>query len=209
MKKVLKIFTVLLLLFAIGPLSLQGDVLTFDDVLAEDNGHIPDGYEGFDWVNFGVIRDTWAPISGSGFDMGTVSGNYVAFNTFANVASVVNDEIFDFKGAYLTAAWRNGLSITVTGYGYENDSLPYSTTIVVDTTGPTWFDADDNYNGIDRLEFSSFGGKDVFFNSGGTHFAMDNFEFTPSAMHSPSPGALLLGSIGVSLVGWLRKRRTL
>jgi len=206
MKKVLKIFTVLLLLFVISPLSLRGDVLDFDDVLAEDNGYIPDGYGGFDWMNFGVVCGDCA--LGSGFDTGTVSGDYVAFNTFANVASVVNDEIFDFNGAYLTAAWRNSLNITVAGY--KNDSLLYSTTIVVDTTGPTWFDADDNYNGIDRLEFDSFGGKDVFLYGSGEHFVMDDFEFTPSAMHSnPSPGALLLGSIGVGLVGWLRKRRAL
>ena len=202
MKKVLKIFTVLLLLFAIGPTVLRGDVLTFDDVFSQD-GYIPNEYGGFDWVNFGVIRNIDAP--GSGFDTGTVSGDYVAFNAWAEAASITSSDIFDFDGVYLTAAWRNGLNITVAGY--ENDSLLYSTTVVVDTTGPAWFDF--NYVGINRLEFDSYGGVDVFLYGSGEHFVMDDFEFTPPAMHSPSPGALLLGSIGVGFVGWLRRRRAL
>ena len=43
------------------------------------------------------------------------------------------------------------------------------------------------------------------------HFYNDGITFTiqTNAVHAPAPGAIMLGSIGMGLVGWLRRRRTL
>ncbi|MBN3899911.1 MAG: hypothetical protein HWQ41_32980 [Nostoc sp. NOS(2021)] len=48
---------------------------------------------------------------------------------------MVSDSVFDFNSAYLTAAWNDGLSVTVEGL--NRGATLYSKTVVVDTTQPT------------------------------------------------------------------------
>jgi len=59
--------------------------------------------------------------------------------------------------------------------------------------------------GTFNLSFSSPVSLLVFSDSGWYDIAIDDLTVTPI----PAPGAILLGSIGVGLVGWLRRRRTL
>ena len=53
-----------------------------------------------------------------------------------------------------------------------------------------------------RIAYAVFGARNSI---GGSSVHADNFEFTLI----PAPGAILLGSIGAGLVGWLRRRRML
>ena len=181
----------------------QGYVLTFDDIsdLSDNSYPIPDGYGGFNWEDFYYMNapSVWPD---SGYDNGIVSGDYVAFPSkfYEPGTGRITGNLFTFNGAYLTAAWRDGLSVQFDGY--LNDVLLYSTTVVVDTTGPTWFDFD--YIGIDELAFSAYGGiqNPNYPFQEGTHFAMDNFTYIPE------PGIILFFGLGSLLIRIKRNKKT-
>jgi len=186
--------------FLLGMVGLsQATVLTFDDISSANSGVIGDGYGGLGWDDMGYIKGSYRP--GSGYENGTVSGDYVAFNRFARVATV-SDSIFDFQGAYLTAAWNNDLNIEVKGF--KDDNEVYSQTVTVDIDSPTWFDFD--FLGIDSLQFRSYGGVHAEQLAGhGEHFAMDDFTFSTPV---PEPSTVILLGLGlVGIAGVRRQRR--
>ncbi|NEP58627.1 MAG: S8 family serine peptidase, partial [Symploca sp. SIO2G7] len=145
-------------------------LLTFDDISNADNEQIPDGYGDLSWSDDFFYVNAPIVVPGTGYENGLVSGDYVAFNSFANPVEVSSDTVFDFNSAYLTAAWDDNLSIQVKGV---LDGLElYSETVTVNTSAPTLFDFD--FLGIDQLTFTSLDGDGDVFND---HFALDNFSF--------------------------------
>src|SRR5688572_27744151 len=76
---------------------------------------LANGLQGFNWTNVWVAH---GPSSGYGYAAGVVSPQNVAFNGFELTAEigVSNGTAFDFNSAYVTAAWRDNLNVTFTGY---------------------------------------------------------------------------------------------
>ncbi|MEH2117904.1 PEP-CTERM sorting domain-containing protein [Nostoc sp.] len=186
----------------------QATILTFDDIpliFYRYSEPIPNGYGGFNWNNFFRISDTY---SLTGYNNGRVSGDYVSYNGFG-LPALVSDSIFDFNSAYLTAAFYDGLSVTVEGL--KSGATLYSKTVVVNTTQPTLVNFD--YFGVDELRFTSFGGvePDYLINTGGgTNFALDNFTFNEKATSVPEPTLLpALLSIATLSTGSVLKRKQL
>lgn len=180
-------------------------VLTFDDIGdTEDSKRIPNGYGGFDWGIHDVGAFYYVNVNSmsqnSGYANGVVSGSYVGLPTtytHEGIGGLTSATQFTFIGAYFTGVWRDGLNIQVEGY--LDELLIYTKTVVCDTTNPIWHEF--NYENIDELRFSAFGGTHhEGYEYDNTLFVIDNFA------HIPEPTTLFLFALGVVL---LRNRYSL
>lgn len=192
MKK-LSIATVGAAIIALGVQeTAQAVVWTFEGPfqgLYDNLNPIPFGYAGLDWGdNFFAVNTDDSQYTGTGYDNGTVSGNYVGFNGTGYPATVGGASQFNFNSAYLTAAWDDALSVTVEGL--NNGSSLYSKTVSLNTTAPTLVDFD--YLGINQLRFTSSQNNDIT-----AQFVIDNVDITPVPESSTLSGVLVLGALGV------------
>ena len=176
-------------------------VVTFDD-LSGSHVALPAGYQGFTWSTYFWYVDGIS--YGKGYKPATVSPRNVAFNAYGYDVTVAAVNPFDFDGAYFTGGYKDGLNVDISGW--RDGSMVDNTTITVSSTAPMWVGLD--WANVDELRFHSYGGT-LNPDHGGLetyyHFAMDNFTYTVV----PVPSTVLLASIGMTCVGWLRRRRTL
>jgi hypothetical protein len=187
MKKAIKCLAGSILLA--GSLGAQAAILDFEG----------GSFGGFTSNNMGTLN-TATRIDG--YKNGTVSGNYVALNLFANPASLSSLSSFLFTGAYFTGAWNNGLNITVNGF--LGGVATMSKSFVVDSLAPTWQSFGWN---VDSLSFSSAGGVSQGYGGSGAHFAMDNFTYNEVLSSVPEPETYAMFAVGLGLLGVYARRR--
>ncbi|ODT64392.1 MAG: hypothetical protein ABS77_00670 [Phenylobacterium sp. SCN 69-14] len=172
--------------FAAG--SACADVITFDD-----RGHAVQAlghYEGFDWSNISTVGPKKVGLGNTGYGKGVVSPKNVAFNDYGLKQSSVSvaTGTFTFESAYFTAAWIDGLKLTIVGLA--DGVQKYKQTLTLNTKGPQLFQAD--WAGVDKLTFETYINDCT---DKGRQFVMDNFKFV-SGVPEPSTWALMIAGFG-------------
>jgi hypothetical protein len=146
------------LLYALTTGFAPAAFITFDELPdpAPAGTVVPNGYLGLNWVNMYYVNGHFNIFA---LDNGVVSLSNVGLMGDDSIGKsvLVSGGVFDFKSAWLTAAGRDGLNIRVRGYSFgTNGILRYDRTVIVNTSGPTFFNF--NYVGIDTLRFDTSGG---------------------------------------------------
>ena len=169
---------------AVATLSLPSpgqllNLVTFDDLPDTETGlAISNGYQGFDWVNFAEL-DGVNFAGPSGYNVAVVSPSNIVYNGGGSTAAITNAQPFTLVSACLTAAWRDGLNVEVTGYA--GGITLYDNSYVLSATGPTLIQF--NYAGVDTVQFISSGGTaHAGYIGTGAQFAMDNVSLLLSAL---------------------------
>ena len=174
--------------------------INFDDMSPScGSTTLSNGYQGFNWSNFWVLPGLCEP-STSGYATGIVSSPNVAYNGYGNPASVssINTSPFTFNSVYMTAAWVNGLNVTVTGYDAGMNQL-YQQFLTLNTSGPT--QEVFNWANVNEVLFTPTN------YAGSSHIAFDNMLMNGGATVTPEPATLLLLATGLTGIGALVRRR--
>lgn len=224
MKKLIAICVVVSLILIVSKAEAALTYTTFSDqasfLAAAGGGLAFEDFEGFGGEVLQTLdtNTNQGPISPGDIPPGVVfsstGGNaddlFIAPAGF--LPSVITDSLFanyfgtplivDFA-PWVTAVGSDVISVyvgsTINITLLDGDGQTYVETTTPTYIPPSYFGLVATSGQIVRLEYAS----------GVTAVGIDNIHFGQTGPVIPAPGAVLLGTIGVSLVGWLRRRRTI
>ena len=186
----------------LAALHAHAALITFDELATNRDGtSISDGYQGFDWSNWGVTNTT-----AGGYGPGTLSALNVSYNRFGNSASFGAASGFTVNSLYATAAWNDGSQVTFTGWA--NGSVVDTRTVSPSATAPTLYVLD--WSGLDTFMVEVAGGThhagDNYVGDG-PFVAIDNLTVNEALAPVPEPQTCALMLTGLVAVGLATRRR--
>ncbi|HEX8611902.1 MAG TPA: PEP-CTERM sorting domain-containing protein [Telluria sp.] len=188
---------------AAGQASAQSTIITFEDQFPgfESQGDLEPDYAGFSWgSNPGFVTSEMA-MSG-GFRYGTVG--QVSLVAYDGNVSFSRPTAFNFLGAHVASAWRDGEHVTVEGW--RAGVLAYSSDFIVSTAAGQYAF---NFSNVDSVSFRGEGGVPITtVDAGeGTHLVLDNIGVSDiSPVPEPATVWMLLGG-ALTLFAAGRKRK--
>jgi hypothetical protein len=114
----------------------------------------------------------------SGYYTATVSGNNLLYNAYGNPLNMTTADgrLFTLNSAVVAAAWRDNLTLTVTGY--HSGAIIQDQTFILQVFTASYLNFI-GYSELDTVVFSTSGGtQDPNVAYPGTQFAMDNICLT-------------------------------
>lgn len=133
----------------------KAELLTFDNLPdVTHQGTMPNGYGGLDWTDFYYVDGLHNNYNPSGYSVGTISDRNVIFNGHGTTASFSAANPFTLASLYVTAAWRDGLKVTITGK--LGGKVKDVTTYTIGSTSPSFLTPD--FTGINDVTISTAGG---------------------------------------------------
>jgi hypothetical protein len=159
-------------LIAAGATSNAATTVTFDDLSPGPAGSyvgVPQGYAGLQWHGFGAL-DSSLVRADSGYRIGMVSPNNVAFNLGGGPAWISRASGFTLHSTYLTRALYLGAGVHtmhVRVQGLVGTNVTYDNTYTISNSAPTLVSF--NYVGVERV---------IFVSSPDSPFAMDDLMVT-------------------------------
>jgi hypothetical protein len=151
-------------ILGVSIVSHAATTITFDDLSPGPAGSwvpVPQGYAGLQWHGFGVL-DASLMRADSGYRIGMVSPNNVAFNLGGNKAWITCASGFTLHSAYLARGQKH-----VRVQGLVGTNVTYDNTYTISNSSPALLSF--NYVGVDRV---------IFVSSPDSPFAMDDLVVT-------------------------------
>jgi len=194
-----------------GTISARSELLTFDDLSGQYTA-IPNGYGGLDWSDWWVLNvpDYCLSYCPSGYQQSDVSTPNVANGGNPDeedpgTATFSSSSAFTLNSFYITAGWRDDLTVTVTGYNGAAQIDQTSLTIGTQSASFEVFD----WTGLTSVTLAMSGGVPHGYATGSNYaVAIDNMTINGSVTPEPATWMMMLaGFAGLGCAGWARGRK--